>query len=141
MVAPSCRVYVTASVCLSRRSTAAATCGRFAAELGLVHGRLLRAPKLQMRVTSCCEPRCEARHRLVVSVPNNSIYPSTPVEVSSDGSAAQRLRLVTQRPSDPGIQRPGGQVDPVTVFYNELQMSTYVRRRVFTGQRIFNNHR
>jgi len=36
VVAPSCRVYVTASVCLSRRSTAAATCGRFAAELGHV---------------------------------------------------------------------------------------------------------
>jgi len=34
--------------------------------------------------------------------------------------------FVTQRPSDPGIQRPGDPVDPVTVFYNELQMSTYV---------------
>jgi len=31
--------------------------------------------------------------------------------------------FVTQRPSDLGIQRPG---DPVTLFYNELQMSTYV---------------
>jgi len=27
-------------------------------------------------------------------------------------------------PSDPGIQRPGDPVDPVTLFYNELQMST-----------------
>jgi len=35
--------------------------------------------------------------------------------------------FVTQRPSDPGIQRPGDPVDPVTLFYNELQMSTYVR--------------
>ena len=34
--------------------------------------------------------------------------------------------FVTQRPSDPGIQRPGDPVDPVTLFYNELQMSTYV---------------
>jgi len=34
--------------------------------------------------------------------------------------------FVTQRPSDPGIQRPGDPVDPVTQFYNELQMSTYV---------------
>jgi len=34
--------------------------------------------------------------------------------------------FVTQRPSDPGIQRPGDPVDPVTPFYNELQMSTYV---------------
>ena len=32
---------------------------------------------------------------------------------------------MTQRPSDPGIQRPGDPVDPVTLFYNELQMSTY----------------
>ena len=34
--------------------------------------------------------------------------------------------FVTQRPSDPGIQRPGDPVDPMTLFYNELQMSTYV---------------
>jgi len=34
--------------------------------------------------------------------------------------------FVTQRPSDPRIQRPGDLVDPVTLFYNELQMSTYV---------------
>ena len=34
--------------------------------------------------------------------------------------------FVTQRPSDPGIQRSGDPVDPVTLFYNELQMSTYV---------------
>ena len=33
---------------------------------------------------------------------------------------------VTQRPSDLGIQRPGDPVDPVTLFCNELQMSTYV---------------
>jgi len=34
--------------------------------------------------------------------------------------------FVTQRPSDPEIQRPGDPVDPVTLFYNELQMSTYM---------------
>ena len=34
--------------------------------------------------------------------------------------------FVTQRPSDPGIQRPGDPVDSVTLFYNEFQMSTYV---------------
>ena len=34
--------------------------------------------------------------------------------------------FVTQRPSDPGIQRLGDPVDPVTVLYNKLQMSTYV---------------
>jgi len=35
--------------------------------------------------------------------------------------------FVTQRPSDPRIQRPKDPVDPVvTLFYNELQMSTYV---------------
>jgi len=31
--------------------------------------------------------------------------------------------FVTQRPSDPEIQKPGDSVDPVTLFYNELQMS------------------
>jgi len=34
--------------------------------------------------------------------------------------------FMTQRPSDPGIQRPGYPVDPMTLFYNELQMSTFV---------------
>ena len=34
--------------------------------------------------------------------------------------------FVTQRPRDPGIQRPGDPVDPMTPFYKELQMSTYV---------------
>ena len=34
--------------------------------------------------------------------------------------------FVTHRPSDPGIQRPGDPVDPVTLFYNEHQMLTYV---------------
>jgi len=29
----------------------------------------------------------------------------------------------------PGIQRPGDPVDPVTLFYNELQLSTYVADR------------
>ena len=33
------------------------------------------------------------------------------------------MELVTQQPSDPGIQRPETQL---TLFYNEQQMSTYV---------------
>ena len=33
--------------------------------------------------------------------------------------------FVTQRPRDPGIQRSGDPVDPVTLFYIDLQMSTY----------------
>jgi len=33
-------------------------------------------------------------------------------------------------PSDPGIQQPGDPVDPVTLFCNELQMSTYVWRSI-----------
>ena len=37
-----------------------------------------------------------------------------------------RSHFATQRPNDPGIQRPGDPVDPVTLFYNELQMSSYV---------------
>jgi len=39
---------------------------------------------------------------------------------SRDGTGPH---FVTQRPSDPGIQQPGDPVDPVTLFYNELQMS------------------
>jgi len=45
--------------------------------------------------------------------------------------------FVTQRPSDPGIQRPGDPVDPVTLFCNELQMSTLcrgVRIELFTAR-------
>jgi len=34
--------------------------------------------------------------------------------------------FATERPNDPGIQRPGDPVDPVSLFYNELQMSSYV---------------
>jgi len=36
------------------------------------------------------------------------------------------VTFVTQRPSHPGIRRRGNPVDSVTLFYNELQMSTYV---------------
>jgi len=39
-----------------------------------------------------------------------------------------RSHCVTQRLGDPGIQRPGDPADPVTLFYNELQMSTYMYR-------------
>jgi len=42
--------------------------------------------------------------------------------------------FVTQRPSAPEIQRPGDPVDPGTLFYNELQMSTFLQgcaNRVF----------
>jgi len=34
--------------------------------------------------------------------------------------------FVTHGPSDLGIQRPVDPVDPVTLLYNKLQMSTYV---------------
>jgi len=45
--------------------------------------------------------------------------------------------FVTQRPSDPGIQRPGDPGDPVTLFYNELQMSIYVAHNLFfNGQEV-----
>ena len=47
----------------------------------------------------------------------------------TDGTGSH---FVTQRPSDPEIQRPGDPVDPVTLFYNELQMSC---EEVFSGQR------
>jgi len=47
-------------------------------------------------------------------------------EASMTGKHGTGLHFATQRPSDPGIQRPGDPVDPVTMFYSELQMSTYV---------------
>jgi len=45
--------------------------------------------------------------------------------------------FVTHQPSDPGIQRPGDPVDPVTLFYNEFQskcrlMCRGVRIELFT---------
>ena len=45
--------------------------------------------------------------------------------------------FVTQRPSDPGIQRPGDPDDPVTLFSKWRLMC----EEVFSVQRIFNNHR
>ena len=39
-------------------------------------------------------------------------------------------------PSDPGIQRPGDPVDPVTLFYNELQMLTYVAYKRLQWQEV-----
>ena len=42
---------------------------------------------------------------------------------TTDGTGSH---FVTQRPSNPGIQRPGDPVDPVTLFYNKLQMSAYL---------------
>ena len=45
---------------------------------------------------------------------------------SPHGRHGTGSHFVTQRPSDTGIQRPGDPVDPVTLFYNELRMSTYV---------------
>jgi len=45
--------------------------------------------------------------------------------------------FVTRRPSDPGIQRPGDPVDPVTLFYNELQMSTYVCEKKYCQAKEF----
>jgi len=50
--------------------------------------------------------------------------------------------FVTQRTSNPGIQRPGDPVDPVTLFYNELQMSTYVVEKTFVmGKRVASFYR
>jgi len=60
--------------------------------------------------------------------PRWSISPAGRATVANrDGTGSH---FVTQRPSDPGIQRPGDLVDPVTLCYNELQMSTYVWRSI-----------
>jgi len=45
--------------------------------------------------------------------------------------------FVTQRPSAPRIQRPGDPVDPVTLFYNELQMLTLCCRQTFAMDKRF----
>jgi len=56
--------------------------------------------------------------------PRNLVSPFVLVAVLvRDGTGSH---IMTQRPSDPGIQRPRDPVNPVTLFYNELQMSTYV---------------
>jgi len=47
---------------------------------------------------------------------------------SRDGTGSH---FVTQRPSDPEIQRPGDPVDPVTLFYNEHQMKKYSQAKEF----------
>jgi len=58
------------------------------------------------------------------------IRPLFPLYIGANAASVVRdgtgSHFVTQRPSDPGIQLPGDPVDPVTLFYNELQMSTYV---------------
>ena len=54
-----------------------------------------------------------------VPLPVRDLDPS-PYLISS---ASRFAHFVTQRPSDPEIQKPGDSVDPVTLFYNELQMS------------------
>ena len=45
-------------------------------------------------------------------------------------SASSALGDQRQRSSDSGIQRPGDPVDPVTLFCNQLKMSTYVWRSI-----------
>jgi len=71
-------------------------------------------------------------------------------EDRGDGKREERNRdgtgshSVNQRPSDPGIQRHGDPVDPVTPFYNERKyraMTLLTSRRRFSGQIIFINHR
>ena len=66
------------------------------------------------------------------------VFSNTAAETRARRGVAPRLHaardgtgphFVTQRRSDPGIQRPGDPVDPVTLFYNELQMSTIVAEK------------
>ena len=49
--------------------------------------------------------------------------------------------FVTQRPSDLGIQRPGDPVDPVTLLYNKLQISTCCRQTFAMGKRFASFYR
>jgi len=62
----NCTVSVHPSVCLSRRSIAAATCSWFAAAYNSGAGGRYRSLFCrQQRAASCWEPRYEAQHRLV----------------------------------------------------------------------------
>ena len=70
---------------------------------------MLRPVRLSVRLCRLAQKRCI----LAVWLLSNT----------RDGTGSH---FVTQRPSEPGIQRPGDPVDPVTLFYNELQMLTYV---------------
>ena len=54
------------------------------------------------------------------------IHTDLPTKSALQTRHGTRSHFVTQRPSDPEIQRPGDPVDTVTLFYSELQMSTYV---------------
>jgi len=47
-------------------------------------------------------------------------WPPCDVGEGMDRRDGTGSHFVTQRPSDPGIQRPGDPVDPVTLFYNEV---------------------
>ena len=48
----------------------------------------------------------------------------THTNTTDNGTASH---FVAPRPSDPGIQRPGDLVDPVTLFYNELPKISQAR--------------
>ena len=70
------------------------------------------------------EPVWRPRHRVVF--PGHTGRSNTLLTQCRVTQTWNRVTFMTQWPSDPGIQRPGDPVDPVTLFYNELQMSTYV---------------
>jgi len=98
-------------------------------------------PSLPHSFTPCLKPFFSANpsHRSL-SFSSSELTPLTPSWTVTDTRPGTGSHFVTQRPSDPGIQRPGDPVDPVTLFYNELQMSTYVadkRLQWATGLPVF----
>jgi len=76
---------------------------------------------IQRTTVSNAEPLQNRQHAILKTS-------STPIGLQFGmlGRHGTGSHFVTQRPSDSGIQWPGDPVDPVTLFYNELQMSTYV---------------
>ena len=89
------------------------------------HGRMLGASGEEEQWSLCV-----ADTGSVLSFAVGAMFVREEFDGNSKHSASNRdgtgSHFVTQRPSDPGIQRPGDPVDPATLFYNELQMSTYV---------------
>ena len=88
-----------------------------------------------------CDPMWHVSSRSGVATLRTAIHlllvtyaPRSPVQrrsVSSVQFIASAIRHGTGSHFDPGIQRSGDPVDPVTLFYNELQMSTtYVWRSI-----------
>ena len=90
----------------------------FVADVALYHLSVRRCHVHERQLIQSADDTSWVHRQLCITFPS-----FTGVIGNKHGTGSH---FVTQRPSDPGIQRPGDPVDPVTLFYIELQMSTYV---------------